>query len=294
MKYSEFFEKREHGRTDFPIQCYCLDSTHPRYLMQLHWHAEMEIIQVHTGELLLHLNRNTYRLAAGDVAIVNPGTLHHGEPHDCTYDCAVFKLDMLSPVGSSAIHRYIKPLITQNEAIDEYLPAIAHPHICEQVGQLFSLLKQPSEPFELAVCSILYGILYECYRSGIVGAHTPGRAQQKQLSQLTELLEWIDEHYTERITLAELSSVAGINEKYLCRFFKQYTNCTPVDYINRLRVEKAAEDMRTLHRSVTEAAFAHGFNDSGYFCKVFRRVMGESPRTYRKKMIEEGEKTHVL
>ena len=73
-----------------------------------------------------------------------------------------------------------------------------------------------------------------------------------------------------------------MNEKYLCRFFKAYTSYTPIDYVNRLRIEKAADDLRLLHRSVTEAAFANGFNDSAYFSKLFRQIKGVSPKVYQK------------
>lgn len=282
MKYSDYIERRKHGRTAFPLESYHLDADHPRYVMPLHWHPEMEIVRVREGLFDLHLNRNSYRLSGGDVAIIAPGTLHCGEPYDCRYDCAVFNADMLCPDTPSIIRQHLHPIVMRGEAIDEYLPFTKHPHICGLVEQLFSLLERPTEQYELAVLGLLYQLMYECYQSGIVGAHTPGRAQQRQLEQLTSLLQWIDDHYTEHITLQRLSEVAGINEKYLCRFFKQYTQRTPIDYVNRLRVERAAEDMLTRRSSITEIAFSHGFNDSGYFCKTFHRVMGVSPSEYRK------------
>ena len=102
------------------------------------------------------------------------------------------------------------------------------------------------------------------------------------MTHLTRLLEWIDENYTQKITLASLAKISGFNEKYLCRFFKEYTSHTPIDYINRLRVEKAADDMLSRHMSVTEAAYANGFNDSAYFSKMFRQIKGISPSEFRK------------
>ncbi len=293
MKYSDFIEKRTHGRADFPLEAYHPDADHPRYVMPLHWHPEMEIVRVREGHFDLRLNRNSYRLSPGDVAIINPGTLHSGEPHDCRYDCAVFKADMLCPDASSVVRQYLRPIASHREAIDEYLPLATHPRVCGLVEQMFSILEHPTEQYELAVFGALYQIMYECYRSGIVGVHTPGRALQKQLDQLTALLQWIDDHYTEHISLGRLSEVAGINEKYLCRFFKQYTQLTPIDYINHLRVERAAEDIRVRRASITEIAFSHGFNDSGYFCKIFRRVMGMSPSDYRRRAVGHGEEVQT-
>ena len=79
-----------------------------------------------------------------------------------------------------------------------------------------------------------------------------------------------------------LSKASGLNEKYLCRFFKAYTSHTPIDYINRLRIERAADDLRTRHCSVTDAAYANGFNDSAYFSKLFRQIKGVTPINYSK------------
>lgn len=282
MKYSELIEKEPHGTSDFPIEFYRLDHTHPRYVMALHWHPEMELIRVRTGTFELHLNRQSYRLSAGDIAIVNPGILHRGDPQDCQYDCAVFKLDMLCPGSGNTINGYIKPLVGGQQTAKEYLPARSAPQIEAAVERLFSFHRECAEPYELAVYSAMYELFYALYRSQAIEKHITNKAQAKQLGHLTELLEWINAHYTERITLADLSKAAGINEKYLCRFFKEYTSYTPIEYINRLRVEKAADDMRLSHVSVTDAAYANGFNDSAYFCKIFRQIMGVSPNQYRK------------
>ncbi|MBQ8310962.1 MAG: helix-turn-helix transcriptional regulator [Clostridia bacterium] len=281
MKYSQFIEKEPHGTSDFPIEFYRLDRHHLRYEMSLHWHPEMELIRVYDGRFELHLNKQSYTLTAGDVAIVNPGTLHRGEPTDCRYDCSVFKTDMLCPSGST-VSRYIKPIAGQTHAVREYLPSGSAPEVLGCVDRLFSTLADRPPQYELSVYAALYELFFTLHRCGLVGKNDSNHVRDKQLTHLTRLLEWIDENYTQKITLASLSKISGLNEKYLCRFFKEYTSHTPIDYINRLRVEKAADDMLSRHFSVTEAAFANGFNDSAYFSKIFRQIKGVSPSEFRK------------
>ena len=70
-------------------------------------------------------------------------------------------------------------------------------------------------------------------------------------------------------------------EKYLCRFFKEFTGHTPTDYINRLRVERACYEMKFNHLNVTEAAYECGFNEISYFSKCFKKYKGVSPGKYR-------------
>ena len=281
MKYSQFIEKETRGTSEFPIEFYRLDRHHLRYEMSLHWHPEAELIRVYSGTFELHLNKECYTLRAGDVAIVNPGTLHRGEPTDCVYDCAVFKTEMLCPPGSSA-SRYIKPIANRQALVREVLPCGTSPDALACVDRLFSALATRHLQYELLVYATLYELFFTLHRDGLIGIADDAHTKDKQMTHLTRLLDWIDENYTQKITLASLAKVSGFNEKYLCRFFKEYTSYTPIDYINRLRVEKAADDMLSRGLSVTEAAYANGFNDSAYFSKMFRQIKGCSPSEFRK------------
>jgi AraC-like DNA-binding protein len=101
---------------------------------------------------------------------------------------------------------------------------------------------------------------------------------------ISELFEKIERDYTERITIPELAEIAGVTEKYLCRFFKEVTGHTPTDYINRVRVEHACYEMKFNHRNVTEAAYESGFNEIGYFYKCFKKYKGIPPGKYMKSL----------
>lgn len=75
--------------------------------------------------------------------------------------------------------------------------------------------------------------------------------------------------------------MAGLNPNYFGSIFKKYTGKTPVEYINSVRVEKAAE-LLGIGYSVTKAAASSGFGDPFYFSKVFKKIKGVSPKDYRK------------
>lgn len=282
MKYSELNEKKPHGSQDFPIEYYFVDRSHPQYVMPAHWHTEAELLCVREGTLMLHLNRRQYVLHRGDLAFINSGTVHRGEPQDCIYECAVFKPEMLLQ-SSGTVNRLLSPLVQRQCAVRELFTSEETPHgVAEQTDLLFSHLREQSKHAPLAVYSALYALFHAFYEADAITTASHGKAQERQLQQLTKLLGWIEEHYTERISLSSLARAAGINEKYLCRFFRTYTDSTPIEYINRLRVERAAYDIRFRNYSVTEAAYANGFNDSAYFCKLFRTFLGVTPGAYKR------------
>ncbi len=282
MKYAEYIEQLSRGSADFPIAYYHLTQSHPRYVMDLHWHPEIEIITVHSGSFDLYLNRRAYTLHKGDTAVVNPGVLHRGEPHgDCEYECTVFSLSMLSPTGNAAA-KYIKPLMDGTLVAKEYFSA-EELAVKNAAQDLFLALREcVNQGCELSVYAALYRFFAVLYTKDSIQKAPLSTAQSKQLSHLAALISWIEEHYTQRITLEELATRAGLSEKYLCRFFKEYTSYTPIVFINRMRVERAAADIRDKKISLTEAAYANGFNDSAYFSKIFREVMGMTPREYKK------------
>lgn len=286
MNYSELNEKKVHGTFDFPMEYSRLDRSHRAYVMKLHWHDEMELVRVEQGCFHLHLNNRSYDLHAGDIAFINPGVLHRGDPEDCVYSCAVFRLNMLCPTGS-IIDRYLRPISRQLKMATERMACGDCPAVEQAVDRLFAALHGGESKYELEVFSALYQMIFALYREDRIVEVRPHAAQDRRLAQITKLLEWISEHYTQRITLERLSKESGLNEKYLCRFFKEYTSYTPIEYINRLRVEKVIDDMITKQLSVTEAAFANGFNDSAYFSKVFQRIKGTQPTSYVKRLKED-------
>ena len=66
------------------------------------------------------------------------------------------------------------------------------------------------------------------------------------------------------------------------RVFRRATGQTPIDYLIRLRIQKAMEWLAGTSLSVTDIALKTGFDDSNYFTRQFRKATGETPTAYRK------------
>lgn len=280
MKELHLKEEKQHGLPDFPVQYYNVDSSHPRYEMALHWHREFEIVRVKSGELALYVNNVSEVLRAGDIAFISGGMMHRAEPHDAVYECVVFDLNMLCRHGSGRITSYILPLLS-GEAEISRIRASEQSGIHAAVDAFFSCLAAEGRYFELKAYSAAGEIVFLLYREDRIKLSKKHLHGNHRKETITMLIEWIEQNYTERITLETLSEVAKIGEKYLCRFFKEYTGNTPIDYVNRLRVERACLKMAEANRNVTEAAFESGFNDISYFSKIFKRYKGMTPREYR-------------
>lgn len=99
--------------------------------------------------------------------------------------------------------------------------------------------------------------------------------------QIRAAQRYIAESYTEEITLADVAEHVGISAGYMTTLLKQYLGYNFVDYLNRVRIEHACGYLEQSYLKNYEIAFKVGFRDEKYFSKVFRKIMGISPKEYR-------------
>ncbi len=81
--------------------------------------------------------------------------------------------------------------------------------------------------------------------------------------------------------LDNLLLIAHMSRSNLMRVFRKATGQTPIEYLVRLRIQRAMEMLRNTDLAITEIAMEVGFNDSNYFTRQFRRVVGTTPRDFR-------------
>ena len=103
-----------------------------------------------------------------------------------------------------------------------------------------------------------------------------------RILQLKQVLDFIEHNYTGALTLKQLSASVSMSPKYFCRFFSEMTHQTPMDYLNRQRIERACYEISTTDDSITDIAYRNGFNDLSYFIRTFKKYKGTTPGKYKK------------
>lgn len=101
-----------------------------------------------------------------------------------------------------------------------------------------------------------------------------------------EIEDYIQRHYAENITVAELSRKFHFNGNYLTRIFKKYMNESPMNYLIQTRMKKAMELMETREDlDIREISKMVGYEDSHYFSRIFKNKLGVAPSEYRKDIV---------
>ena len=244
-----------------------------------HTHPFHEIFYLHSGECTAFIDHQIYLFHEGDFVIVPSGTLHR-----TNYDAAQNKRTIISfarnfiQLGSAAAMISFQKEYENPGVIS--VPENRRAYVEELLRRLKDENEQPdefSQEFLRALLTELLLFLIRChnYKNDHLQITTP------QHGEMQDVADYIYEHYKENLGLNELSAIFHLSPSSLSRKFKQSTGFGIREYLVGIRVQAASRLLLNSEDSVTEIAYACGFNDSNYFGDAFRRVKGVSPTAYR-------------
>ncbi len=101
---------------------------------------------------------------------------------------------------------------------------------------------------------------------------------------MKEVIQYLNTHYQEEITLTDLSERFYVSQYYLCREFKKYTGTTIVNYLNKNRIMDAQKLFLETDDNVTQVCHQTGFSNLTHFNRVFKDIAGMTPSQYRRKV----------
>lgn len=274
-------EDRPRGTYEFPFEFHHIDENHPRYIMSYHWHVEYEIIRILSGEFTVTLDEKSFKATKGDVIFVHSGILHSGIPVNCVYQCIVFDMNVFLKLNSVCAD-YIQKIVHQDILIFHHFDK-RYPDVLDIVNSLFHAMEEKKTGYELSVIGQFYhffGIVFGNHY--YLDSQPKARRDYKRILQLKQVVEFIEKNYASPLTLSQLSESVSMSPKYFCRFFSEMTHQTPMDYLNRQRIEQACYELSTTGDSITDIAYRNGFNDLSYFIRTFKKYKGTTPGKYNK------------
>lgn len=125
--------------------------------------------------------------------------------------------------------------------------------------------------------ALSYQFLTELSRSAVYPA-----SSQQFPTGIQRALEYMELHYDTLGSLDEIAEIAEMSKYHFLREFRRCTGIPPIEYLNKLRIEKAVNLLRTTSMSLQEIAQSIGYSNSNYFSKVFRGWVGVSPGQFRR------------
>ena len=291
---SKRMETTRIGTFDFPLAVHKNDlKKNVLGFVNWHWHYEFQLTYVVRGTISVFFNQQTIDLHEGQGIYINPEVLHMiRDRYDS--DAMFISLDvspkLLTSFPNSVFERsYVKPVFCSSAADAVILdPGVFwQKKILDEAMSIEQDYKSRSFGWELAVSSSLYAIWKElvCHlHESLVEHDAPAAdgARMRRNQRIKEILSYIREHFTEKITLDEIAKHHHLSTNECCRFFKKNMNCTLFEYITEYRLSKSMELLEHTDLPVSQIAYESGFGSSSYFIEKFRKNVGMTPAAFRK------------
>ena len=146
---------------------------------------------------------------------------------------------------------------------------------------------QSKAPFyEILLKGELLREIFLLFQNGYIREPVEMRSAIENRRQLKSVLQFIADHYRDKIKVSELAQLSGFSESYFMSFFKQNVGMSCISYINHYRIQRAANALEETTQPVMDIAMDNGFDNISYFNLQFRRAFGMTPREFRSRQKE--------
>lgn len=243
-----------------------------------HWHQEIELIYVRSGAARIRVADDEFTAHSGDLVIVDTGDFHNSSSYEYRnhLDFIIFDPSIISPRYRHS--NFSSPLVTAAQ--------LAQYGMTEAVRDLFSevtLELREKKPFyqeivSAALCSFFYR-LRRCHPC-VDDPDTARSHRMAMLYDMQQLLTYIDEHYSENITLSFAAQKMNFSESHFSRIFKRVVGLNFVTYLNAVRLEQAVTLLKSTAGKISDIALACGFENIRSFNRTFKEYTGYTPTQF--------------
>ncbi len=248
-----------------------------------HWHQALEIILPVENFYDVEINGSEYHLLPGEILIIPPGEMHMLKAPD-SGKRFIFLFDMTNISrfrGFSTIQSLMMQPIRINKTDYTYIYDDMYRLLMQIRNEYFS----EGEYREIVIYSHLMNFFVNLGRNHLENNHVFSGSrvykQKEYLQKFNDILEYIDEHYMDELTLESVAASIGYSKYHFTRLFKQFTDSTFYDYLSFKRLKVAESLLAQPDLSITEIALRSGFSSISTFNRIFRQQKDCTPSEYR-------------
>ena len=246
----------------------------------MHWHDAVEIIYVLEGNLTVKMELISYELSAGDCIIINPDQVHSTISIDGN-------TSLLLQIPHKELRQICPGTVNKRFICDPFTKARRQMDSLDSLKKLILQIQDSfsleSEFSSLLQASLLLKIVFELYSNF---AHsvtaTDVNKSEKNRNRLEMIFDYTKNHYNEQIALEDVANLLHFQVNYFCRFFKQNTGMTYLNYLNDYRLSKIYHDLVVTDLPLSQLLEIHGFTNYKVFSRLFKERFQTTPKKIHK------------
>lgn len=255
-----------------------------------HWHGEIEFIHVLKGSCTITIETETIKAKSGDLIIIDSGMIHSSnlDVQENQLEFLIFDTNILN----NAFSKFnLKSALLTKELLIEKKLYTAFNQLLELIRKE---LNEKNVFFEEIISSAIkqFCLILKRNTADMVlqDNHLLNNDRISRIDEFQNLLDFIEHNYYKNIILEDGASLMNLSHSYFSTLFKEYTGSTFTKYLNAIRIENSIIEMKNTDHSITEIAYANGFNNVRTFNRCFKSLVGLTPSEFIKQSEEKQEK----
>lgn len=284
LEYENYHEDKTHGDLEFPYNTYLCSIPLDFPRVPLHWHDEMELIYVKKGSGRITVDLRSHKVKAPAIAFILPGQLHSIEQQDdavMEYENIIFHPHILMAKQADACStNFLIPLINGKINVPTiYTPVYPYySDIAAPIDACDEICKTKPQGYELYIKSQLYQFLYILNNRC---RNLAARGNRNTLEKMKVILKFVENHYMDRIMIADVAALVDFSESHFMRYFKETMGASFIDYLKDYRLTMASRLLASSDSAILDIAAEVGFDNLSYFNRAFKAKYHMTPRQFR-------------
>ena len=270
--------------TKFPFSMY-KESGEGRIVSSRSHKTSMEIVEVTSGAVMVQIGTELVAAGEGDFLYIPPAmtfrvdaATDYAAVRGMIFDMSIIEANLENFDSEIFYMFYVQ---SKNKITVFGADHPVNPTLKRFMQESYDEYSEKEICYKLPIRANIYHMMTALLRYYCGSKNELDRMIYHNVLRLRPVINYIDEHYREKIYIEELSAMINVSPDYFTKMFKESIGKTPIDYINGMRVNSAMELLCTTEMPMTEIADSIGFCNPNYFHKIFKQYMLTSPLAYR-------------
>lgn len=272
-------------KNKFPFSMYAVSGS-GRLVNARTQKSSMEIVEVISGTVAIQVGTETLEAIAGDFIYVPPTMVYRADAvaekasiRGMIFDSSILEANM---ENFDAEVFYMFYLQSKNKITPFKMGHPVYDTLSRYMQESYDEYAGKDVCYKLPIRANIYLMMTSLLRYYCGSKDESDRMIYHNVLRLRPVIEYIAEHYCEKIYIEKLADMITVSPDYFTKMFKDSIGKTPIEYINSLRVNEAMRQLSETDRTMAEIADEIGFCNPNYFHKIFKQYMNVSPLAYRK------------
>lgn len=274
---------------DFRFCCGLLGAERAEVGCPFHWHEYIELLYCVEGTVPVTADNAEYLLQAGDLLLVGPNVMHKtckaegvcGVVYNILFDAAILQSVNYCSLENKCIQSFLSYLSSFEH---HYIEGASLPG---EIGELIAKMHHRYHSYQVYnsvyIKAYLLEFIGKLCEHGFFQVETANISKQV-IDAIQGTLDYINVHYKEKITLADMAEKANLSYYYYSKLFKVITGKTFVSFLASVRVFMAEKLMLTGKYTMQEVADQVGLYPQSNFTHTYKRLRGFSPNEFMKRV----------